>query len=353
MIWFDLVTPKSVMFFEPIIKEMQKKRDIFITTRGGTEYSETIALLKLYNIEYTSVGDFGGNCIKDKYSASLNRQLSFIELISKQHITKLVSLSSVDACRVAYGLGIAIINFYDIPLSDHKSDFTKALPQARLTIPLATKMFKPFIIPNDIIRRFGLDDSQIYEYNFIDPYIWLYDFKLDKEYTKQLHKEYGINPNKKTIIAREEEYKSSYVNKKFTFLYDSLKEINDKLDINIVIIPRYDYDSCKKDFPFAIVLNKKIKIQHLLAEADLFIGGGGTINSEACFLGTPTISTRSFISHYDKYQIDTNLMHWVSNKKELTDKILELISKRIDTIAKEILGKMSVDIKQLTNQILE
>ena len=145
MIWFDLVTPKSVMFFYPIIKEIQKQDiKVFITTRGGDEYSETIALLLLYQLDYTSVGIFGGECIENKYKASLKRQIEFMEFISRQNIKKLVSISSVDATRVAYGLGIEIANFYDIPLSDHKNDFTKALPQARLTIPLATKMFKPF-----------------------------------------------------------------------------------------------------------------------------------------------------------------------------------------------------------------
>ncbi len=61
-------------------------------------------------------------------------------------------------------------------------------------------------------------------------------------------------------------------------------------------------------FPYAAVLEEKMVIQHLLAFADLFIGGGGTLNSEACFFGTPAISTRSFVSHYDKLLIDAELM---------------------------------------------
>ena len=176
--------------------------------------------------------------------------------------------------------------------------------------------------------------------------------RLTIKYLANIYKEYGINLAKQIIVAREEEYRSSYVSKKFSYLYEALKDINNKLDVNVVVIPRYNYSDCKKDFPFAIVLDKRIKIQHLLAKADLFIGGGGTINSEACFLGTPTISTRSFISHYDKYQIDNKLMHWAQTKDELVEKSIKLIGKRIDKISNEVLNRMSVDIKKLVIEIL-
>jgi len=151
-IWFDLVTPKSVLFFSPIIKEIQKKCNALITTRGGEGYKETTELLDLYEFNYHCIGNFGGGELKDKLHASISRQFQFFDLLSHQEILKLVCLSSVDAVRVAFGLGIPVYNFYDIPLSDHKTNFKKALPQARLTIPLATKMFKPFVVPDEVIK---------------------------------------------------------------------------------------------------------------------------------------------------------------------------------------------------------
>ncbi len=260
---------------------------------------------------YVNIGNFGGSCLVSKYKASLDRQFKIIDYLVHQNIEKLVCLSSVDGCRIAFGIGIPIVNFYDIPLSDHKENFKKAIPQARLTIPIATKMFKPFVVPNDVIRRFGLDEEQIFDYNFIDPLIWLNNFKYDEDYVKESLASYNINYTKKTIVIREEEYKSSYVDKKYPFLYEALEELHNTLNANIIIIPRYESAYLKKEFPFAIILEEKIKIQHLLKYADLFIGGGGTLNTEACFLGTPTISTRSFICHYDKWQIDNELMVWV------------------------------------------
>lgn len=349
-IWFDLVTPKSVLFFEPIIREIQKIKKVLITTRGGDGYTETIELLKLYNIEFKNIGNFGGSCLVSKYKASLDRQFQIIEYLAKHNIKKLVCLSSVDASRAAFGLGIPIINFYDIPLSDYKENFKKALPQARLTIPIATKMFKPFVVPNDIIKRFGLDEEQIFEYNFIDPLIWLKDFIYDANYVRDSLLGYDIDYTKPTIVIREEEYKSSYVDKKYPFLYESLEDIRDLTDSNIIIIPRYESNYLKEEFPFAIILEEKIKIQHLLKFADLFIGGGGTLNTEACFLGTPTISTRSFICHYDKWQIDNNLMEWVQGKEDLIIMVKKLISKKIDT---SVLNNMFIDKEKIAKEILK
>jgi predicted glycosyltransferase len=350
VIWFDLVTPKSILFFEPIIKKIQKHKQVLITTRGGDGYQEILELLKLYNLEYENIGNFGGACLTLKYKASLDRQLEMINFLTRFNIEKLVCLSSVDGCRSAFGLGIPIYNFYDIPLSDFNENFTKALPQARLTIPIATKMFKPFVVPNNIIKRFGLDDTQIIEYNFIDPLIWLKDFKYDKTYLKNSLEKYNIDYSRQTIVIREEEYKSSYVNKKYPFLYEALSTINNKLNVNIIIISRYESDYLKKEFPFATILEEKIKIQHLLKFADIFIGGGGTLNTEACFLGTPTISTRSFICHYDKWQLDNNLMVWVDNEHDLFYQINRLIDSNVDT---KPINDMQVDLDKIVKDILD
>jgi len=353
LLWFDLITPKSVLFFFPIIKQLlNDEKKVLITTRGGKGYEETIELLKLYKLDFIKIGEFGGNTLKGKLYASIQRQLKFLEFIGHLNIKKLICLSSVDAVRFAYGLGIPIYNFYDIPLSDYKSDFKKALPQARLTIPLSTKMFKPFVVPYEVIKRFGLEDEQIFEYKFIDPLIWLRDFRFDKNYVKNFYKEYNIDRNKFTIVVREEEYKASYVRKKYPFLYEVLPEIYKKFKANIIIIPRYESDYLKKEFPFAYIIEKKIILQHLLKDADLFIGGGGTINTEACFLGTPTISTRSFISHYDKWQIDNGLMVWCDNKYDLLNYVKLAYDKKLKSNV-NVLEKMEVNVDKILEEILK
>ena len=352
MILFDLDMGKWALFFYPIMKEFKKlKIPFIITSRGGKGYEELNEILNLYDIDYISIGEYGGSDLEGKLKASLHRQSELINAIKKHNVRKVISGSVVDAARVAFGLGLPVYNFYDIPLSDYKTNFKRALPQARLTIPLSTKMFKPFVVPDEVILRFGLEKDQIVEYNFIDPLIWLKDFKFNEKYVKEFYEKYGIDRRKFTILIREEEYKASYVNKKYPFLYEALPIIYKKFDANIIIIPRYESDYLKREFPFAYVIDEKMILQHLLKDVDLFIGGGGTINTEACFLGTPTISTRSFISHYDKWQIDNNLMVWTNDKKELLN-FVEMAKNKKLIPNTDILKSMEVNIDDIIEEIL-
>jgi len=354
MYWFDVVTPKSVMFFRPIIEVLQERgNEVIITTRSSEGYIETIELLRLYNLDYYDKGEFGGGNLKDKLNASLNRQSELMDIISHLEIEKLICLCSVDANRIAYGLGIPIINFYDIPLSDYRTDFKKALPQARLTLPLSDKVLKPFVVPDEIFLRFSLEQDQIYEYQFIDPLLWLKDFVPDYEYVQDIFKKYKIDKEKPFIVIREEEYKSSYVNKKYPFLYETIVKLKHELDVNIIFIPRYESDYLKIEFPDCYVLEEKIVVQHLLYYANLFIGGGGTLNTEACFLGTPTISTRSFISHYDKYLIDKGLMVWVNNCEDLINTAKKYTDTRQDSVSRSVINEMNVDIESIIDVILK
>lgn len=353
MIWFDLVTPKSVLFFKPIIDEIKSRgREVLITARSSESYSEVIELLQLYHMDYVDRGEFGGAHLSDKLKASIERQKSLMEYVSLYNIDRLVCLCSVDANRVAFGLGIPIVNFYDIPLSDCETNFKKALPQARLTLPLSTKVFKPFVVPDEIFLRFSLDKEQINTYTFIDPVIWLEDFEYDESYVEKIYSHCNFDRSKKLIVVREEEFKASYVDKKYPLLYEALPIIKEKFDANILIIPRYEADYLKEQFPFAYVLEEKVKIQHLLKACDLFIGGGGTINTEACFFGTPTISTRSFICHYDKFQIDSELMHWAESTSQLLELTEKVIGKRIERQADLVFSKMKIDLDLIVDNIL-
>ena len=350
-IWFDIVTPKFVLFFKDIIRKFQEiGYKTLVTARKSEGYTEVTELLTLHGIEYFEIGSFGGEKLRNKLTASMERQVALCELLRNFRVKTLISGCSVDANRVAFGLGIPNINFYDIPLSDHTTNFKKTLPQARLTIPLSTFVFHPFIVPKEIFLRLALEDDQILSYNCIDPFVWLKNFMPDKEY---IENEMKIKLDKPMIVIREEEFKASYVNKKYSLLYDGLVKLTQKVDAHYIIIPRYESKPLKDIFPFATILDNASVIQHLLAYAGLFIGGGGTINIEATYFGTPTISTRSFISHYDKYLIDKGLMEWVDNVDMLVHVAQTIIGERKENLAKSVYGEMSFDEVSIVKDILE
>lgn len=349
-IWFDIVTPKFVLFFKDMIKKFQELGyETLVTARKSEGYTEVTELLNIHHIEYFEIGSFGGEKLRNKLTASMERQVALCELLRNFRVKTLISGCSVDANRVAFGLNIPNINFYDIPLSDHTTNFKKALPQARLTIPLSTAIFHPFIVPREIFLRLALEDDQILSYNCIDPFVWLRNFKPSKEY---IESELKIKLDKPLIVIREEEFKASYVSEKYSLLYDGLVRLTKKIGANFVIIPRYESKPLKDLFPFAMILDNASVIQHLLAYADLFIGGGGTINIEATYFGTPTISTRSFISHYDKYLIDKDLMMWVESADMMVDVASNILGKRNEGLAKAVYSAMNFDEGSIVNDIL-
>ena len=346
-ILFDLDMSKWVLFFNPIIKKLKKLgHSVIITSRGGEDYSELNKVIELYNLDYISIGEYGGASLEGKLKASLYRMDKLTEIV--KNVDVVVSGSVVDINRVAFGLGKKVINFYDMPIRDYTLNLEKVLPQIKLTIPLSTKVFKPFIVPDEIYLKLGVDKKQIIEYNFIDPLIWLKDFKPNLEYIKKEIPK--IDFNKKIVVIREEEFKASYVGKRYNFLDEAIKELQ-KENFNLIIIPRYEAKHLKDKFKNSIILEKKIILQHLLAFTDLFIGGGGTINIEATYFGVPVISTRSFISHYDKFLIDNNLMWHSNDKKEIINLAKSLIGKKPNS--KEVFDKMEVDIDMFVKGILE
>jgi len=349
MILFDISTPKWVLFFYPIMKRLDELNKKYIVVSRGGEYSELNKLLDLYKIAYISIGEYGGASLEGKLKASIDRQIKLIEIIKRYNIKVVISGSVVDINRVAFGLGIKVINFNDIPMKDYKDKCESITPITRLTAPFSSVLFKPFMIKDEIFEKIGVCKDRIKTYNFIDPFIWLKDFKVDKEYIKKEIPQ--IDDKKPIIVVREEEFKASYVQNKYPFLYEVLGEIQN-WDINLVIIPRYEAKELKERFKKAIVLEKAIILQNLLAKADLFIGGGGTINIEACYFGVPVISTRSFISHYDKFLIDKGLM-WHSNEvKEIILLAKKLIKQNTKQKSKEVFSKMNVDIDMFIKELI-
>ncbi len=336
VILFDIVTPKWVKFFKelfPYIEERQIK--YLVTTRGDKNYSQVIDLLKEYNIPYIKFGYYG-KTLEEKLRSSLYRQYKLLKIVKKYNVTTIVSGCSYDANRVAFGLKLENINFDDMPTKSYKFQVKDYVPQTRLCLPLSTKVFKPFVVPDSIYIRLGLSKNQIFTYNFLDPLIWLRNFKFDEKYFMENFGKY-LNLKLPIIVIREEEIFSSYVNNKDlenTLHFKILKYFYEQKEkYNVVVLPRYKktYKIYKKYFPKMLVLEEAKEILHLLYKSHIFIGGGGTINIEAAYLGNLVISTRSFLSHYDKYLLNENLMYHIKNFKEFLNIIN---SKKVSKIKK-------------------
>ena len=76
-IWIDILTPKQLLFSEPIVEKLGKKHDLLCTSR---DYEEVSKLAKIRGFNLIFVGKHGGGDKKTKLKASIDR----MEKLSKK-----------------------------------------------------------------------------------------------------------------------------------------------------------------------------------------------------------------------------------------------------------------------------
>jgi len=69
-IWFDVLTPKQLLFFEPMISRIKKNHTVLCTSR---DYNQVTQLAKIRNLKLVIIGKHGGSKRHDKLNASLRR----------------------------------------------------------------------------------------------------------------------------------------------------------------------------------------------------------------------------------------------------------------------------------------
>ncbi|MDC0928142.1 DUF354 domain-containing protein, partial [Nitrosopumilus sp.] len=142
-IWIDILTPKQLLFSEPIIEKLGKKHDILCTSR---EYEEVSKLAKIRRFRVDFIGKHGGNENSSKLEASILRMEKLFIKIEKFSPDLTISFCSPDAARISFGLGIKHVAFCDSPHAD---------AVMRLTLPLIQKLLIPNIIPKEEFSKFG------------------------------------------------------------------------------------------------------------------------------------------------------------------------------------------------------
>ena len=153
-IWFDILTPKQIMFFKPAIDILKKQNnEILCTSRN---YREANELSKIKEMDLLIVGNHGGANLYNKLYESTNRILELSKIIQKYSPEPAISFSSPEASRISFGLGIDHLGFNDSPHAE---------AVARLSIPLLTKLFSPSMIPLSSWTKYGISSKQIIQYN--------------------------------------------------------------------------------------------------------------------------------------------------------------------------------------------
>jgi uncharacterized protein len=315
-VWFDILTPKQVMFFKPAVEMLREQgHELLCTSR---EYREANDLARLRKIDLMVVGKHGGAEKSQKLWQSANRIMKLTEIISAFKPDVAISFSSPEACRVAFGLGIRSIGFNDSPHAD---------AVAKLSVPLLDLLLCPWIIPYTSWIRYGVPRKSIIRYRGLDPIAWLRRFPkgtLGGPGTNYFPHKKGHNMSKKNILVRMEEAQASYI--AFKRPTGATVKMLDRLINNLYNIANF-FILCRYDDQKALISNRypgKVTVipeivdgLALISQSDIFIGAGGTMTAEAALLGKPTISIAPSSFYVEKYLLSRGLILKASGPEDL------------------------------------
>ena len=324
-IWFDVLTPKQLLFFEPMINRIKKNHTVLCTSR---DYNQVTQLAKIRNLKLVIIGKHGGSKRHDKLNASLRRAKLLAIRIKEFSPDITISFCSPEAARVSYGLNIVHICFSDSP-------HAKAV--MRLVIPLVQKLLIPWIIPKKEFVKFGINIKNIIQYRAIDAAI------IAKRKIPKNGKKLARGSKRKMILVRVEEEYASYPSKKRPAIPIIKEIIKNFCNEEIVVMARYTSQVRYLEQTFG----KKIRVLNvvdskiLLENTHIFVGSGGTMTAESALLGIPTISYNAIPNIIEAYLVRKKLV------------IRETNPKRIVISIRKILASSNLEIKKKSKKILD
>ena len=309
--WFDLLTPKQILFFHPVIRDLNSSgAEVLVTSR---RYREVGPLAERAGLDLTYVGERGIKGQEEQLLAATRRQAEMIPLVKEFRPQVAVSIASAVCARVAFGLGVRHVAVNDSPHSE---------VAGRLSLPLSHHLLCPWVIPYRAWEPFGLRRDQITTYHALDPAVWLKRPPLGGPMPK-------LDPNKKTITIRVQESDAPYLAKADMSWTDKLlSSVTEAFpDMNLVALCRYDFqvkDIRAKFGSKFLVPDEVVSGRSLLSATDLFIGMGGTMSAEAALMGVPAISAFQGSLYTDSYLQSVGLL-----EKALTTASLLVRAKRL------------------------
>ncbi len=332
-IWFDILTPKHTLFFEPLYRELSRDgHSLLITTR---RYREAVEALQLRKLPFRIVGAHGGGTKIGKLLAGGARVVKLARIIDEWKPNTAISVSSPEAARVAFGLGVPHVAANDSPHSWRV---------ARLSVPLSDYICSPWIFPRRVWLAYGAPSHGVISYKALDAAVWLKRHKPNPTVLKKL----SLKKDKPIILLRTEESFASYLEGKSSddkpVIAPVVRELLKlRLGAQIVISTRYGRQALVLRQEFgdkARVVDHIVDSTSLLYYSTAFIGSGGTMTVEAALLGRPTISCYPGDKpQYIKYLENQGVVKTILSPKRIASTISHVLSSNQELDEQQRRGK--------------
>lgn len=337
-IWIDLDNSPHVLFFRPMIRELEKRGyRVLLTARDN---SQTCELADRYLINYLRIGKHYGRNPLVKVIATIIRAL-ILAFTMRKHRPKL-AMGHGSRAQV---LAARLLGVYSLGISDY--EYTAGLGGPNWVMS-----------PEVLVSSLSMDKKkQRLSYPGIKEDVYLPFFKPDPSLKTYL----GIREEEILVTIRPPATEAHYHNPESELLFvTALNRIKQMDSVRMVILPRYESQLryITKNWQTEIKSGKIIIPEealdgpNLLWNSDLVISGGGTMNREAAALHVPVYSIfRGKIGAVDHWLHEQGRLELIESVEDIYDKI-EVKKREIKPLVEASASPaLSVIIKNIENLI--
>ena len=274
-----MTAPAHVLVLRPIVDRLRGAgHEVQITAR---DYAQTLQLLELHGIDHLAFGSHGGASRARKLWSLLSRTVRARGYARRGRFDLAVAHGSNDLALAARSLGVPALNTFD---------YEFATVQHHIGCRLARRVMTPDTIPPERLRRYGVGPEKLVQYPGLKEEYYLADFEPDPGVLDAL----GVDRERVVVVLRPPPDVSLYHRKSNPLFRQVLSHLGDDERVHAVVVPRTEAQRefvRGLDLPSLVVPDGAVDAQSLIAQADLVVSAGGTMNREAVALGTPVYTT--------------------------------------------------------------
>ena len=311
-IWIDLENTPHIPFFNPIIKELEKRgHRVVLTARDAYQ---TCEMANLYGLKYARIGQHYGKHMILKALGLGVRILQLLPFVLREK----PSLGLNHGARAQ----TTLCNWLNIPnvmIMDYEHSSGTGISHSEWKIV-------PEVVANCRVDK--IENDKLLTYAGIKEDVYVTELKPDPAILRQLK----LEGARVVITVRPPAIEAHYHNKEADVLFTHFMNRAVNFDgAKVVLLPRNKRQEAqiRSEFP-AWFQDGKVMIPDMVVEgmnllwySDLVVSGGGTMNREAAALGVPVYSIfRGTIGAVDRYLQKEGRLILIENVQDVDEKIL-------------------------------
>ncbi len=278
-IWVDLTASAHPIVMRPIVSRLRAAgHEVEITAR---DYAQTVELCRLSGLDVEVFGEHGGATRTKKLGALVGRTRALHAWTGGRDLDLALAHGSNDLALVARARGIPAVNTFD---------YEWATVQHNIGCRLARRVIVPEAIPPERLKPYGVGPEKLVQYPGLKEEYYLSDFEPDTSLLGSL----GVDRARVTVIVRPPPDVSLYHRKSNPLFPQVLEYLGSDEGVHAIVMPRTGAQRRyvrELGLPSVIVPDGAIDGQSAVAQADLVVSAGGSMNREAVALGTPVYTT--------------------------------------------------------------